>query len=501
MVDVESVATSLLRSVRDRLQRVRRAAQAQAASVSLFSPREIVLIGWVGAASLITLNVLFRFIGREFIDRQVVSPMVLPPSWPISVFEIQPSDLAPERLILLVSASVLVFVLMTAYVLSGHDGIGPVLGAGSVLLVLTNLLQGGYRGLVDPLTYEQSYYRVAVRITDPVAFVRTYEEIQLELPLHASTHPPGSVLTHYVFEQLLGSPAGVSVAMAIVSLVVSGYLLYRLLLTYFEPELAQYVTLLFVLLPAVQIYYLASLDSIILAAFMGTVYCFTRKSRIVAGVGTFCCLVLATWHTFMVVFLVPVLGGIALYRRDRIGLLAVQLVGLAGCYLGIDLLLDYDYVNSFQIASKQQTVAATQHFNPTEQQVRTSAPNGADRFLLVADPVKYVYTRIENVAEIALFFTPYLCVLCARGLSTLRAHRKAFILFALGVVSLFGLFAAGVYHTGETARGAMYIYPFLLLPIAGVLHSVDPTRRDKWILAAFVFAQAVFMQFIGFYQW
>lgn len=452
-------------------------------------------------ASVITLNVLFRFIGRELIDRRVVSPMVLPRSWPISVFELRPFDLAPERSILLVGASVLVFVLMTAYVLSEYDGVGPVLGAGSVLLVLTNLLQGGYRGLVDPLAYEDSYYQAAVRVTDPVAFVRTYEEIQLELPTHASTHPPGSVLVHYAFEQLLGSPASVSVAMAVVSLVVSGYLFYRLLLTYFEPELAQYVTLLFVLLPAVQIYYLSSLDSVVLALFVGTVYCFTRESRVVAGVGTFCCLALAAWHTFMVVFLVPVLGGIALYRRDRIGLLTFQLVGLVGCYLGIDLLLDYNYLNSFGIASKQQTVAATQHFTPTEQQVRTSAANGADGFLLAADPVKYVYTRIENVAEIALFFTPYLCVLCARGLSALRAHREAFVLFALGVVSLSGLFAAGAYHTGETARGAMYIYPFLLFPVAAVLRSVDPTRRDKWILAALVFAQTVFMQFIGSYQW
>lgn len=73
-----------------------------------------------------------------------------------------------------------------------------------------------------------------------------------------------------MIEQLLGSPTRVSitstkhvaVAMAVISLVVLGYLLYRLVLTYFEPDLAQYVAFLFVLLPAVQIYSLVSLDSV-----------------------------------------------------------------------------------------------------------------------------------------------------------------------------------------------------------------------------------------------
>lgn len=478
------------------------------ASKSLFSTREIILIGWMGIATVITLNVLLRFIGRQFIGREVSTPPVFPQSWPISVFEIRLFNLTPERLLLLVGASVLVFVLVTAYVLSKHNGVGPVLGGGSVLLVLTNLLQGEYAGLVAPLAYRESYYQAAIQITNPATFIGAYDERQLELPLHASTHPPGSVLTPYVFEQLLGLPTRVSVAsskyvavaMAVVSLVVSGYLLYRLVLTYFEPDLAQYVTFLFVLLPAVQIYSLVSLDSVILAVFVGAVYCFTRESRVVAGIGTLCCLALAAWLTFMAIFLVPVLGGIAVYRRDRIGLLISVFIGLVGCYIGLHVLFEYNYVNSFLIASKQQTVAATQNLTPTEQQVRGGTPNSSG-FLLLADPAKYVLTRIENVAEIALFFTPYLCVLCIRGIAALRTRSETFVLFVFGVLSLAGLFAAGVYHTGETARAAMYIYPFLLLPVAGVLRSADPTRRDKWVLATLVFIQTIVMQLIGFYRW
>lgn len=505
-VDVESVVASLLRSVWHRLQRVRQATHIR--SLSLFSLRDIVRIGWVGLATLITLNVLFRFIIRQFLDQRV-GPHVLPRAWPISVFKVRLFTLPTERLLLLLGVSVLVFVVLTVYVLSDRNAIVPVLGAGAVLVVLTNLLQGKFRGLVAPLWTKGAYYRAAVRITDPLAFIRAYDEQQLTLPLHASTHPPGSVLTPYLFEQLLGSPTRVTVAstkhvaiaMAVVSLVVAGYLLYRLLRTYFEPDLAQYITFLFVLLPAIQIYSLASLDAIILVLFLGAVYCFTRESRIVAGVGTFCCLALAAWHTFMFVFLLPVLGVFALYRRDRLGLFALQLVGLVVAYFAVDSLLGYNYIGSFLLASKQQTVAATLHFTPTPKQVRTATLENTSGFLLLAEPAKYVFTRIEDVAEIALFFTPYLCVLCVRGISALREHREAFVLSLCGILSLLGMFAAGVYHTGETARGAMYIYPFLLLPVAALLRSVEPTRRDKWVLAALVFGQTLLMQFIGYYRW
>lgn len=506
---VVSVVLSFLRSIRNRLRRVRQIAIPRSASVSLFSPREIVLIGWVGVTTVITLNVLLRFVTRQFINPEASRSPTFPRSWPISMFEIRLFTPPLERVLLLGSASVLVFVLMTAYVLSDRNGISPLLGGGSVLLVFTNLLQGEYSGLAAPFLYKGSYYQAAIRITNPVAFVRTYDEQQLELPLHATTHPPGSVLTPYVFEQLLGSPTRLSVAstkhvavaMAVVSLVVSGYLLFQVLRTYFEPSLAQYMTFLFTLLPAVQIYYLVSLDAVILTAFVGAIYCFTRESRVVAGVGTFCCLGLAAWHTFMAVFLIPVLSAIALYRRDRIGLLVAQFVGLAGFGVGIAVLLEYNYVTSFLIASKQQTVAATQYFTPTAQQVRAATPTDTNGFLLFANPAKYVLTRIENIAEIALFFTPYLCVLCARGISALRTRGEAFVLFAFGVFSLAGLFAAGVYHTGETARGAMYIYVFLLFPVAALLRSVSPTPRDKWVLAALVFVQTMAMQFVGFYHW
>lgn len=103
---------------------------------------------------------------------------------------------------------------------------------------------------------------------------------------------------------------------------------------------------------------------------MGAVYCFTRESRVIAGIGTLCCLALAAWLTFMAVFLVPVLGGIAVYRRYRIGLLTSLFIGLVGCYIGLYVLLEYNYVDSFLIALKQQIVAAIQDLTPTSRSVR-----------------------------------------------------------------------------------------------------------------------------------
>src|SRR5699024_1162748 len=113
-------------------------------------------------------------------------------------------------------------------------------------------------------------------------------------------------------------------------------------------------------------------------------------------------------------------------------------------------------------------------------------------FLLFAEPLRYLYTRIEDVAEIALFFTPYLGLLAiagtrvlwqgARGRST--HDREPLVLFAAAVVSILGLFAGGVYHTGETARGVLFLYPFLLLPVAAALRATNAARARRALLAA-----------------
>ncbi|EMA47208.1 hypothetical protein [Halococcus saccharolyticus] len=451
----------------------------------LFSLREIIVAGWVTVASLIFFNVFVRFFYRTILDNDVGVPI----HWPISKFAVRLGRLEASRVAVLVVLAIVVFTVATVYLRwFDRTSLWPVVVAGTVLLVLTTLTQGHQAGLIRPIANGGSYYRAAVTITDPVAFVETFEANQLGLPLHARTHPPGAVLSFWILDTLLPSTRAVSLAVGIGSLALSALLLHRLLATYYPRDVAQYTTYLFVLLPAVQIYYLTTLDALITVAALGAIYCFTRDSQVIATFGTLACLFVAASQTFMTVFLGPVLVGLALLRRDRIAPLVVIGLSSLGIYALVNVVFGYDYIASFLTASHQQN------------------PNG---FFPLAEPLRYLTTRVENVAEIALFFTPVLAVLAVRGVGVLwrsarglsRIDSEPLVIFGIATGSLLGLFAVGVYHTGETARGAMFIYPFLMLPVAAALRAADPTRRREALLAAAVFGQALLMQIVGDYLW
>jgi hypothetical protein len=59
----------------------------------------------------------------------------------------------------------------------------------------------------------------------------------------------------------------------------------------------------------------------------------------------------------------------------------------------------------------------------------------------------------------------------------------------------------GVYRTGETARAALFIYPFLFIPIVIYLKSQSLSQHERDLLASLVFGQTMIMQLIGNYFW
>jgi hypothetical protein len=454
---------------------------------SLFSLRELLAVSWVTLTAVVFLNVFLKYVNGQLLG----NARGVPEYWPVSIFEFRIGQLRPEWAIPILVVAVVVFALAMAYLRRDGDGVVLVVVAGVVLLVLSNLLHGFTHGFVAPLATREGYYQLAPAIGDPVQFIRTYEANQLSYVVHARTHPPGAVLTFTLLDWLFGSRAGISAAIALVSLPTSAYLLYRLLGTYYSRSVAQYTTLLFVLLPAVQIYYLASIDALITTLMLATVYLFTRESRWMA-LSAFVPLLVISFQLFLFVFLLPVLAGIALFRREKITLLAAMVLGLVGFYLLVDVALGYNYINGFLIASNQQ--------NP-------------DGFMLLAEPTRYVFTRFEDIAELALFFTPFLCLLAAHGLRALwhdvggrrlftdTPEREPFVMAALALAGFAAFLAAGVYHTGETARGAMYMYPFLMLPVAAAIDRIESAWRGEWLLAAAVFGQTLVMQLIGDYLW
>lgn len=467
-------------------------------SAGLFSLRQILVIGWVTLTTVVFSNVVIKFVDRQLLGANTQTPKF----WPLSKFTLRIERLPMPEAPLLAAVAIAVFVVATVYLLrTDRTSVVPVVIAGVALLVLTTLTHGVGPGLLRPLSapgsYERAaigiadpggYYEAAVTVTDPVRFLETFEQRQLSLPLHARTHPPGAVFTFYLFEVLLPSSLAVSLAVGGLSLALAALLLFGVLETYYPRDIAQFTTFLFVLLPAIQIYALTTLDIVITVVMLGAIYCFTRESQLVAALGTLACVFVASTQTFVFVFILPVLAALAALRPAKRRPLVVVLVGLVGTYVLLAVVFGFDYLDSFAIASQQQN------------------PEG---FLLFAEPLRYLYTRIEDVAEIVLFFTPYLGLLAlagarvlwrsARGLST--RDREPLVLFGAAVVSILGLFTGGVYHTGETARGALFVYPFLLIPVAAALRATSSTKKRRALLAAAVFGQALLMQLVGDYWW
>lgn len=425
----------------------------------------------------------------------------VPPTWPISIFWVNlgwegtclqvgySAFQCPSPAIYLVAGllTAATFLVATYYVAYREPGFLPVVIAGTSLVLLTNLLQGYQGGYVVPISGGSvQYYHDAVAVTDPFEFVSNFEGLQPALLDHSRTHPPGAVLAFYYLEKLLRRPGLISIGMAVVSTVLSAYYLWRLLKLEFSEETSRYVTYLFLLLPAVQIYYLASLDAVISTLIIGALYYFVRDAGRLSSVTMATVFVaLCSFLTFTpVLFILPVFFAYEFASRRSVSDSATVLAAIALLYAVVYLLTGYNYVNSFFIASSLE--------NP-------------DGFRLLSGTAGYVFTRIEGLVEILVFFTPYLLFLVYGYLSSVSYREifddDVFLLAVLGVAILLGMFGAGVFRTGETARAANFIYPFLLLFVGKRLSNREPSKRFKFVLATVVFLQTVAMQIVGFYFW
>lgn len=103
-----------------------------------------------------------------------------------------------------------------------------------------------------------------------------------------------------------------------------------------------------------------------------------------------------------------------------------------------------------------------------------------------------------------------LIVLFYKGFKSLREHKslndasaQLYHLVLAAIITLLIIFALGAYDHGETARAALFIYPFLVIPI-GFYLSNNRDRIPKaqmGLLILIVFGQSIFMQLIGNYIW
>ena len=120
--------------------------------------------------------------------------------------------------------------------------------------------------------------------------------------------------------------------------------------------------------------------------------------------------------------------------------------------------------------------------------------------MLLTDPWNYIFTRLEDLAELAFFFGPFLSVLFVRSLRDSRL-RPLDVLTMVGCLTMLAMFISGAWRTGETARACIFIYPFLLFPIARYLERENAGPGERMQLASLVFLQSVGMQVFGNYFW
>jgi len=449
----------------------------------LFTPREVFLIaavfvaalgaGW-GAAQGVNL----------VCARMNLSPDV-PPRWPLSVFRLMLPGHggSPGELLAAAGIAVGFWAMLRRAWRRVTGSLAGVIAAGLLLVVATNLIHGPDYGLVHPHTEGHQYYHDAQEVPSPGALLATFNHRQPELGWHTRTHPPGAVLAIWTLGKLFGPPWAVSLAIAALSVALTGWFFHGLLVRHVESDVARYTTLLLLLLPAVQIYYCAALDALIAALMLGVLWAVAHPHDAVAVATGAACLFGASFLTFGACFLGPVMMGYEVLARRSVRRSVAMGLAVGLLYLAMASVCGFDYLRAFRTASAVEN------------------PGG---FLLLADPVSYGMTRLENVAEILVFLGPFLLVLAVRGIGAARSHRRYHrlgVLAGLGVGTLLAMFATGAFRTGETARACLFIYPYLLLPVAAVLDRQRPEAADRRLLVWLVFGQTLVMQAIGGYFW
>jgi hypothetical protein len=447
--------------------------------LELFSYKEITFISLIFIGVWIGVNLLFKLIS-SFFNRSVGR------YWPIGKVE----PIIPTIFGIIIVAIVFISFLLILEVRSKYEfNLYIVIIIGILLIIGTNIFHGLWKGFVSPTEGSGglTYYWDAIEIEDPLEFLRTFNQRQDKLELHSRTHPPGAVLLYYFLYKIFIFSALISLAILIISTIFSALFLYGILKREINNELSLYTTFLFLLIPAIQIYYLANNYAIITALILGVIYFYMHPDNRINLIGTICCLFLIAFLTFMVVFILGVLfcfETIKSYKNKRVTnfknifLISMSLFLIYVVFL---VLFNFNYIASFLYASQQEN------------------PQG---FWLFADPFGYFVSRVENILEILFFFGPFLFLLFLRGNSILKGEFSDYYLLMISaIVVLLSLFLLGVYKTGETARACSYIYPFLLFPVAFYLNERDFPLSEKNKLLILVFIQTIILQLIGFYKW
>ena len=318
------------------------------------------------------------------------------PSWPVSlVFARVPPQIGYPNPLHIATGIASLLLLLLALRLLARANYSPQLVTvfGIALILATTLTHGWQFGLTRAAAglgnMPQDYYQDALQISGPLEFLRGFTDRQPDLAIHSKTHPPGAVLTFFLLQRLVHDPAIITIAIAALASILTALVLVKLLAVVHDCSIAGRTLFLYFLIPSVQIYYAASLDALIAPLVLGScVILFSNSPK--WWVASVLCLLSASFLSFGALFVLPVVAVFEVWQHRR----PWRTLLLAAClllfYAALNTAFGFNYLRSFAIASGLE--------NP-------------DGFRLLAEPANYLMTRVEDVAEVVLFFGPFLSLI------------------------------------------------------------------------------------------
>jgi len=461
----------------------RREVSTEGNNTELFSNKEIVYFTLVFIVFWVVISIIFNILGEIY----KVGVATL---YPVGKCRL----LTPSFLEILIAISIFCGFLIILKIYTKYEfDLKIIILIGILLIIGTSLINGLWKGLVSPtegsggLIFYWDAIEIENRYKNAYEFIRIYNQKQEKLEYHSRTHPPGAVLLYYVLYKIFYFSALISIAVCIISASFSAYFLNKVLKREINEEVSPYMIFLYLLLPAIQVYYLANLYAIITTLIIAVIYFYLHPKKSISLIGTILCIFLIAFLTFMVIFIIGVLFCFELlksYKDKKIKnfeKLYIISLSLFCIYVMFLVVFRFNYITSFLYASGEEN------------------PYG---FSLIATPHEYLITRVEDILEIAIFFGPFMIILFVRGFPIMKKNYSDLYLLTISVlIILLSLFLAGVYRTGETARACSYIYPFLLFPVVIYLFHNNFSLKEKNKLLILVFIQTVIMQTFGYYKW
>jgi hypothetical protein len=420
---------------------------------------------------------LAGFIRYQLLDRFVV---YIPQYWPVNIY--YPAQITWTQILVTIGIFAAALVTLKANQPRLLRSASLIAGFGFILIILTNSIHGLRTGITYPISGApggngMQYYHDLPRITQGLLeFIHDYVSLQPSLLGHAQTHPFGPVALIYILHQVFPHTWFVSLSIAVVSAALSVIFLYHILKHFVSESITRTATLMYLVIPAVQIYFLTSTDALISALILGGIYAMVARPTLWRFALGATCLWLASSLSFLATFALPVMIGFVLIKRQQrlfvAGMLTVVMLGWAVFFS----LTGYNYLQSFFVAHAIEAANTGKTLSA------------------------YIATRLDCLGETFIFLGPVLGALLVQGLM-IKRRSSAALLAWLGIGTYGLLLAVNVFRNGETARAALFLYPFLFFAITLKLAEMKPTQQQTLILFGAVFAQTVVMQLIGTYFW